>query len=67
MRTHKIAQPRAGGAACGRETAGRKFAVATDRRQVDCIQRRRRGSRGFRQLPHYEGGTEDHGQASSEN
>ena len=66
MRTHKIAQPLAGDTACGRETAGRKFAVATDWRQVDCMQRRRRGSRGFRQLPRYEGGMEDHGQARSE-
>ena len=66
MRTHKIAQPLASAAACGREPAGRKFAVATDWREVDCIRRRRR-SRGFRQLPHYEGGTEDHGQARSEN
>ena len=66
MRTHKIAQPRAGGAACGLETAGRKFAVATDWREADCMQRRRRGARGFQQLPRYEGGTEDHGQARSE-
>ena len=65
MRTHKIAQPRAGDTACGRETAGRKFAVATDWRQVDCIQRRR-GSR-FQLLPPYEGGTEDHAEARSEN
>ena len=67
MRTHKIAQPLAGGTACGRETAGRKFAVATDWRQVDCMQCRGRGSRGFQRLPRYEGGTEEHGQASSEN
>ena len=65
MRTHKIAQPRAA-AACGRETAGRKFAVATDWREADCMQRRR-GSRGFRQSPRYEGGTEEHGEARSEN
>ena len=66
MRTHKISQPRAGAAACVRETAGRKFAVATDWRDVDCMQRRR-GSQGFRQLPRYEGGTADHGQTRSEN
>ena len=66
MRTHKIAQPRAGDTACGRETAGRKYAASTDWREVDCMQCRRRASRGFRQLPRYEGGTEDHGQARSE-